>query len=276
MKSLRINRSDSDVSKLVRTLRNDAKKKEEFFDYIISGPILEIGCGSGQVLKKISRAFPHAKLYGLDADPRLIKIAKRKHIPNCTFFQSLAQNSIILPAAVRNVIFPASLHEIVSFSNKDDISQLFRNVHSYLARDGVVIIWEGIRSDYGNVTISNSPTIPQLLSFAKKFEYKKYFWKKSNDSQYSVSFDLLAEYVTKKDRLDIPMEYKETHFPLSQSEYESLLRSTGFEIVVLNNKPLHQKELQWLYKNFKFEKDISNVPVYTLIVAKKSRSINPL
>jgi len=269
VKSLKLNRSDIDLSKLMQTLRKDARKKEEFFRYIGDGPILEIGCGSGQVLKRMSHAFPDAALYGIDADSRMIAAAKRKNIPNCVFYNSLAQSPVELASKVNNVIFPASLHEIVSFSNNADVYQTFRNVHSYLTKGGVAIIWEGMRSDYGNITISDSPALGGLVKFARQFEYKKYFFEKTGKTKYSVSFDLLAEYVTKKDRLDIQMEYKETHFPLNHAEYEDLLKSTGFEISVFNKKPLHQNELEWIHRNLRLEEDISNIPVYVLIVAKK-------
>lgn len=40
--------------------------------------ILEVGCGTGYNLKKISKRFPNSKIYGVDVSKDMLKIAKKK------------------------------------------------------------------------------------------------------------------------------------------------------------------------------------------------------
>lgn len=42
------------------------------------GRILEVGCGTGELLRMAGRRFPDAKLVGLDADPEILDLARKK------------------------------------------------------------------------------------------------------------------------------------------------------------------------------------------------------
>lgn len=43
--------------------------------------VLEIGCGTGAVLARIARRFPHAEALGLDCSPDMLAIARRRLAP---------------------------------------------------------------------------------------------------------------------------------------------------------------------------------------------------
>lgn len=48
----------------------------------LRGPVLEVGCGTGRILKGLSKAIPTNQLYGIDISEESIEIAKNKLDPN--------------------------------------------------------------------------------------------------------------------------------------------------------------------------------------------------
>src|SRR5215472_14506899 len=48
-----------------------------FPNFTPSGPVLDLGCGSGDVLLRFARAFPRARFTGLDGSKPMVDLAQR-------------------------------------------------------------------------------------------------------------------------------------------------------------------------------------------------------
>jgi ubiquinone/menaquinone biosynthesis C-methylase UbiE len=64
-----------------------AQRRTEFFDELyldaVQGPdVLEVGCGQGDMLRKIRRKLPNANLVGMDLSPTMLGRAQRRGVSN--------------------------------------------------------------------------------------------------------------------------------------------------------------------------------------------------
>ena len=76
--------------------------------------VLEIGCGTGNLTLRVSKACPSAQLTGLDPDPRALGIARRKggNVPRLNFEQGYAQELPYADGAFDRVLSSMMLHRI--------------------------------------------------------------------------------------------------------------------------------------------------------------------
>jgi len=251
-------------------MKREIWRKLHFFKYIKEGPILEIGYGSGEVLKALVDVFPSVQLFGIDVDKRMQHLTNLKRIPRCTLYVSPAEDRIDLPLECRTVIFCASIHEILSFSGLDKVKKSLENAYSYLADGGRVIIWDGIKPDQIYVTVSpDSPRLGRFIRFVQRFSYTAFNMEQIGKNTYRVPFQAVAEFVSKIGKLAIPLEYRETHFPLTESQYIDVLEFTGFRVVVFEKYPLHKSEIRYAKAKLGIIEDINKIPVYGLIVGEK-------
>lgn len=66
---------------MVYWLTRDKTLKKQLIDLVKSHQpthILDIGCGTGTLLKKLNQEFPQANITGIDGDPAILKLAKEK------------------------------------------------------------------------------------------------------------------------------------------------------------------------------------------------------
>ncbi len=71
--------------------------------------VLDIGCGTGRLLRKVGKRWPMARLIGVDAAEGMIEKA-RQLTPNATFYVSKAE-SLPLPDVSVDIVFStASFH----------------------------------------------------------------------------------------------------------------------------------------------------------------------
>lgn len=98
------------------------------------GKILDVGCGQGLLLKKISqRAAPGSQLYGLDISPKLVEIA-RSNNPTATVEVGDAE-SMPYPDSTFDV---ATMTE--ALEHMLDYDAALREVHRVLKPGGVFIV----------------------------------------------------------------------------------------------------------------------------------------
>ncbi|MBI4511645.1 MAG: class I SAM-dependent methyltransferase [Deltaproteobacteria bacterium] len=53
----------------------------ELLESVEASDILEVGCGTGELLLRVARRFPSARVVGIDPDPRALRIAAKKLPP---------------------------------------------------------------------------------------------------------------------------------------------------------------------------------------------------
>jgi ubiquinone/menaquinone biosynthesis C-methylase UbiE len=71
--------------------------------------ILDIGCGTGRLLRKLARRFPSANLIGVDPAERMIAEARRR-TPGATFYVGQAEDLPLPEASVDLVMSTTSFH----------------------------------------------------------------------------------------------------------------------------------------------------------------------
>lgn len=91
--------------------------------------LLDIGCGTGTLLNAISRAAPAAEIFGLDADPAILKIAARKmHAKNFTA-QLVEGRSTAIPFGegyFDHVVSTLFFHHLLPKDKQRTLEELFR------------------------------------------------------------------------------------------------------------------------------------------------------
>lgn len=73
-----------------------------------SDVIVDIGCGTGDLAEQI----PFRRYFGFDNDPRVIKIAEAKKIPNASFTLDSVQEYDLRPRAPTKAVLYGILHHI--------------------------------------------------------------------------------------------------------------------------------------------------------------------
>jgi len=134
---------------ILKAVKNYAKKNKSF-------SILEIGTGSGFCMAFLEHEFPSAEITGLEYDPRLVKLTKKKVI-NAKIFQGNAEAfsfdkkfDIIISLQVIEHLYHPEL--------------MIENVKKHLNKDGIFILttpnldclsarllkekWHGFREDH--------------------------------------------------------------------------------------------------------------------------------
>jgi ubiquinone/menaquinone biosynthesis C-methylase UbiE len=71
--------------------------------------ILDIGCGTGRLLRKLARRWPDASLIGVDPAEGMIAEARRR-TPGATFYVGQAEDLPLLEASVDLVMSTTSFH----------------------------------------------------------------------------------------------------------------------------------------------------------------------
>jgi len=94
--------------------------------------VLELGTGSGYFLLNCKKKFPYSDLYGVEYDPRLLAITKRK-VPDCN----------LIEANVEEFNFTRTFDVIVSFQVIEHLYHpelMLKQVKKHLNKDGVFIV----------------------------------------------------------------------------------------------------------------------------------------
>jgi ubiquinone/menaquinone biosynthesis C-methylase UbiE len=73
------------------------------------GSVLDVGCGTGKLLRRAHTSWPQAQLIGVDPAEGMIEMAKRL-TPNATFFPGMAEALPLEDASVDLVLSTASFH----------------------------------------------------------------------------------------------------------------------------------------------------------------------
>lgn len=120
---------------------NISKYPKECYPFILEtlknrkySAVLDLGCGTGAMLERISKENPKAFLFGLDLSVNMIREAKRKYIPNTEFIIGDAEN---LP-------YESEKFDVVicnqSFHHYPNPQKAFDEVYRVLKKSGIFIL----------------------------------------------------------------------------------------------------------------------------------------
>jgi ubiquinone/menaquinone biosynthesis C-methylase UbiE len=107
--------------------------------------VLEIGCGTGNLIQRVRKAHPSAQLTGLDPDPRALDIARRKagSVPGLVFDQGYAQELPYADGAFDRVLSSMMLHHLDDPAKAAAVAEVFR----VLEPGGMVLVADIRASD---------------------------------------------------------------------------------------------------------------------------------
>lgn len=108
--------------------------------------ILDFGCGSGSIFKRIYSSFPNARVVGFDKSDFMIKRAKENH-PMGVFFSTYEELDSFKESEgdFKYIILNSLLHEVYSYGNGfKSVVELIQKLSGYLTNDGRFIVRDGI------------------------------------------------------------------------------------------------------------------------------------
>lgn len=76
--------------------------------------VIDFGCGDGSMLQEIEHVYPNARLVGIDQEPKMLNLARRK-VPKAEFYSGLDEfkaNQSKYVGQPTVVIFSSVLHEL--------------------------------------------------------------------------------------------------------------------------------------------------------------------
>jgi 2-polyprenyl-3-methyl-5-hydroxy-6-metoxy-1,4-benzoquinol methylase len=190
--------------------------------------LLEIGCGSGQILKELARDVP--KLVGVDEKEERLADAS-KNCPAAKFICAKAEE-LEFHEEFDVVLISQMLHEVKQFGTSHQMSEILHAIWNALKPGGRYFLLDHIDPGDGHVTIGiPSPTEQLLLEFKSKFLLRSVWLKKLEKGLYEIEKRDLQDFVTKTWSFNSPMEdmeMRETHASFSREEAEGMVRKVGF------------------------------------------------
>lgn len=140
--------------------RHIFKLLEAFTSKKGSQRVLDLGCGNGNFLKKLSSRIPEAKFYGVDYIPKAIEIAK----------DNFKSGSFIVGDVQQDTLYPkGSFDTVVSLdviSSIPDIKSCLKALHSWLKKDGIFIFSTPSGKEYYHKS-------DEIIDYSNRFEYEE-------------------------------------------------------------------------------------------------------
>jgi len=190
--------------------------------------LLDIGCGSGQTMKGLSKKV--SKLVGVDENEERLKDAS-KNCPEARLIRAKAEE-LKFHEEFDVVLTSQMLHEVKQFGTKGQLSKTLRVIRNALKPGGRYFLLDHFDPGEGKVTIKVSGRTEELMrEFKAKFRYRRVYLKELGPGIYEIEKRDLQDFVTKTWSFNSPMEdmeMNETHAPFDRKETEAIVRRAGF------------------------------------------------
>ncbi|TFF89660.1 MAG: class I SAM-dependent methyltransferase [Promethearchaeota archaeon] len=130
------------------------------------GTILDLGCGSGNLLIKLAKKFPKSTLIGVDTSSEMLEKARKR-----AGRKGLNAEIELKVGAANNIPFPDNSIDIIvsSFSlhHWEDPAGCLKEVYRVLKKDGSLLIFDFRRDArrfwYGLLTFATKIVVPKAL-----------------------------------------------------------------------------------------------------------------
>jgi SAM-dependent methyltransferase len=101
--------------------------------------VIDVGCGTGNLLVSLSRHFPHTEFLGVDASPQALTSAqasaRSQELGNLTFRRADLAKSMTRLGTFRLVICTGVLHHL------EDIPRAFQRLTALVEPNGYLLVW---------------------------------------------------------------------------------------------------------------------------------------
>lgn len=88
--------------------------------------LLDVGCGDGNLLKILHKKYPNNKLIGLDIDPKILKIARKKLSKNIELIESSAASLPPSDHSINVVTSTFMIHHLRTTDKEKMLKEIFR------------------------------------------------------------------------------------------------------------------------------------------------------
>ena len=209
--------------------KNDLEKSIIASKYISKGPILEIGCGTGQVLARIKSSYLKVGLdYSID---RIEKSIYKKKI---FFIKSDVKKMPFVRDTFDNILMSHFYHELIQFEDISNFNKNFKEICNKLKKRGRLIIID--HCDPGNELCKFDMSENNLFLY-KQFRNKFKFYRKDKRERGNVfNKRNLQNFITKIWSFGTAaekLEMNEDHTLLEPNKICSKLTKYGLKKVVI-------------------------------------------
>ena len=113
----------------LRAAGHMARRRMAFFSTVVQrtpGPVVELGCGTGTLLRQLAAAHPHRTFLGIEPLPNYVEFARERaaalHLANVRFEAAPGESfgQVVPPASAGLVISVDALHHVVDLDRVID------------------------------------------------------------------------------------------------------------------------------------------------------------
>jgi len=192
--------------------------------------VMEIGCGSGQILKELAKRIP--RVVGVDESSDRLSYAAQI-CEDVELIEAKAED-ISFKEEFDAILTSQMLHEVKMFGTHEEMEGILFKIKRALKPKGKYLLLDHLDPGKESVEIEVAEyTEKWLLEFKEKFCYRPVHLKKLNSGKYEISRRDIQDFVTKTWFINSPMEeieMKETHASFSREEAEAIVQKAGLLI----------------------------------------------
>jgi len=192
--------------------------------------ILEIGCGSGQILKEVVKRVRY--VVGVDESADRLQDAARV-CRGAELIRARA-NELDFRERFDAVITSQMLHEVKMFGRPEEMNEILLVIKRALKPEGRYLLLDHLDPGEGSVRIRvPGDTEALLLEFKSRFRYRPVLLRKLCEGRYEINKRDIQDFLTKTWSLNSPMEemeMNETHASFSREEAETMVEGIGLSV----------------------------------------------
>lgn len=220
---------------------------------LVKGKTLDVGCGSGVLLEKLSNAI------GIDTDLRAVDLCRNKGL---NVFNTSLYN---LNENYDTIIFSSVLHEFSSYDETDaftdiPIKKALNKAYELLNHKGQIIIRDGVKANQ-SITMVKPKNIEILVDLNQYLQDTPIKFENYTFDHNSIigTSNMLKEfmYTYTWGKESYSREVKEQYGILTKDEWINVIGECGFTITGLNTYP--EEYTKYLSKYFELDNNLVNL-----------------
>lgn len=192
--------------------------------------LIEIGCGSGQILKSLVGKVP--RLVGIDESSDRLRHATQ--ICRGVELIKAKAEELTFKEEFDAVLTSQMLHEVKMFCTQKEMNGILFVIRRMLKPRGKYLLLDHLDPGEGSVEIEVPDHVEKLLlEFKSKFRYRQVYLTKLGGGRYEIGKRDLQDFVTKTWSLNSPMEnmeMNETHASFSREEAKAIVQRAGLSV----------------------------------------------
>ena len=134
--------------------------------YNLKNSLLDVGCGSGNLIIQVAKKYPSLDLIGVDLSSEILELAKKKAVEN-----NLNEKIVFKIGYVEHLPFPDKSVDFIlstlSLHHWEDPKQAFEEIFRVLKDGGVLLIFDFRRDArkffYGLLKFATKVVVPKAL-----------------------------------------------------------------------------------------------------------------